>query len=418
MILPIFEESMHKSQSLIRIFFTLFLILVGAMVLHSYLWYLKYEEYPQIVNFIQLDNNRIQIHFSKKTGDITLVRLKSIPNKIELAEIGAMKLENISSTDDEIFIRLLENERLTEYSLVLIMGDPRCKKDALPFLISVVMPIDKCRNSKYLEIVRQPASWLKKRFKLVKPKGYSILGRHSVETRSGDVAPLSSLVFSGKPNLNLSKISEVGIPEELLAYPELKESVKLIRLLWGNKIHGGPTTVSYGKFLQHSFKDKIKMFGDGSFSIMCQGMRDLFLHSTASIEGIKARAVEAYNYAPQFPDLVSYGHSTAEVWVEKLDKFVLIDPWMGIALINEGGVPMSVEEIAHNNHEKIYVRSLIPNIKRSHFLENGTVHITEIDPDNTELESYSFDYAGHAPGFLVYFRHILYREYTLKDRHY
>lgn len=59
----------------------------------------------------------------------------------------------------------------------------------------------------------------------------------------------------------------------------------------------------------------IKQSRGGKFAGMCQGMRDMFLHG-AMLAGLRVRAAEAYNYAPQFTELITYGHSTAKVFVK------------------------------------------------------------------------------------------------------
>ena len=77
---------------------------------------------------------------------------------------------------------------------------------------------------------------------------------------------------------------------------------------------------------------------------MCQGIRDLFLHLTSATD-IKARAVSALNYYPLFNDLTPFSHATAEVWIQDLNKWVIVDPWFGFALMTKEGNPVSAEDI-------------------------------------------------------------------------
>ncbi|HBS22317.1 MAG TPA: hypothetical protein DD982_07305 [Thalassospira sp.] len=75
----------------------------------------------------------------------------------------------------------------------------------------------------------------------------------------------------------------------------------------------------------------------GDFVVLCQGFRDIFLHASLFTDAFQARAVEAYNYSPQIPNLISYSHSTVKIWIEELKRWVVFDPWLAIMVTMEGG---------------------------------------------------------------------------------
>ena len=80
---------------------------------------------------------------------------------------------------------------------------------------------------------------------------------------------------------------------------------------------------------------------------------------------MKVRAVEAMNYAPQLGELITYGHSTAEVWVKGLNKWVIIDPWMGFALVDGRGQLLSADDLANLPDEaEIHQLPILGTIRR------------------------------------------------------
>jgi hypothetical protein len=43
--------------------------------------------------------------------------------------------------------------------------------------------------------------------------------------------------------------------------------------------------------------EKLTRLQDGRFAVMCTGLRDMFLHASAGVPGLRARPVEAFNYS-------------------------------------------------------------------------------------------------------------------------
>ena len=106
----------------------------------------------------------------------------------------------------------------------------------------------------------------------------------------------------------------------------------------------GPTTKSYASFLDLGFEDKMSQLMSGDFAVLCQGFRDIFLHASLFTDAFQARAVEASNYSPQIPNLISYSHSTVKIWIEELKRWVVFDPWLAIMVTMEGG-PIGSQEL-------------------------------------------------------------------------
>jgi hypothetical protein len=179
-------------------------------------------------------------------------------------------------------------------------------------------------------------------------------------------------------------------------------------------LRGGPVNASYQEFLSHDFSEKLTRLQDGRFAVMCTGLRDMFLHASAGVPGLRARPVEAFNYSPPISDLIPYSHSTAEVWVSKLNRWILFDPWVGIALERDGSL-LSTSDLAIADPQSTSVVPILRKVQRFNVNARGKVETIVLDPAQTKLVEYSFTPIGHAPGYLYNFRALLYRDFTLKS---
>src|SRR5690606_25572366 len=91
-------------------------------------------------------------------------------------------------------------------------------------------------------------------------------------------------------------IKFVSIPKSLnikpvgtSPYPEIRIATGLLHFLWSQPMKQGPTSESYAAFIKHPLDVKLEKVRKGKFAIMCQGMRDLFLHASKGTPGLKAR---------------------------------------------------------------------------------------------------------------------------------
>lgn len=291
-----------------------------------------------------------------------------------------------------------------EYSLVLQMENKRC---AIP------LPgwLTQCKRS-FIEFIRQPPGLLRDRFGFDRPQGYTILGRRNVEVGTDIPTPLGPLTFVGRPSVPLPTIPPIP---EVAPYPELMQSAALVEYLWSHHIRGGPTHYPYAQFLSKPLDEKWALLEAGTAAAMCQGMRDMFLHASSGIKELRLRATELYNYAPPFPELITYGHSSSEVWVGSLEKWVLVDAWLGIMIVDRANTPLSAEEIAKNTPADLRIVPLRKEIRRFHTDDKGKQHPVTAYPDQLALSEFTSEDGFTTPGFLAYFRAILNRDYIIRN---
>jgi hypothetical protein len=295
------------------------------------------------------------------------------------------------SSGSSLIISTLNEPKNGEYSIVVFSGN------------------------NWVELVRQPSAWLEDTFNFRRPGGYSILGRRAFEIQNRKdievVPPLPPLIFKGAPiSMN---IDTVGTSE----FPEIRLATGLLHYLWRQPIRAGPITVSYDEFLQYPFEEKLKLIRDGKFAVMCQGFRDLYLHASFVIPGLRVRAIEAMNYMPQFPDLITYSHSTVEIWIEKLRKWVLFDPWLGI-WVSSSGSPVGALEL-HENRSKAQSYSVVPlmnSISRVYLNKIGAAIYDQFSPAQVKIAEFSCGNLACAPGYIEYFRHYRIRESVITNQ--
>lgn len=265
-------------------------------------------------------------------------------------------------------------------------------------------------NGNYVELVRQSSNWLYQTFGFKRSGGYTILGRRSIATNRGTITQAGTLSLVGRPkNISLKPIN-------VSDFKEINLAASLLMTLWEHPINQGPTSLSYKEFLQHPFEEKIRRLCNGEFAVMCTGFRDLFIHAAIAIPDLKVRIVEAVNYEPQIVDLISYGHSTSEIWVERLNKWVLFDPWLGI-IVMDNGVPVGSEELNKiENVERISVFPIIDFIQRIHQKRSGEIVVSIFYPKDVRVSEFSCQKFGCSPGYIEFFKHIKYRKVVFVER--
>ncbi len=367
---------------------------------------------PLLKNFLQPTDTTLQLAMDHAAARPFAVALSSVPATIDLSVLEGSTSLPISRTNDTIAVEIDDKNRSNEYSLLMLWVQDRCV-DANGKLLTTTQI---CSDPDYMEIVRQPAEWLKRQFGFHREMGYSILGRRNIAPRNDPPHFGEDISFrwtDSEPQAQLIKGAATSrTPEEMgLAFD-------IVRNLWRTPIRSGPISASYTEFAARSLKEKLHLVRSGEFAIMCSGMRDLFLHAIAQT-AVQARAVDAFNHTYAFSDLISYAHSAAEIWVPALDKWVLIDPWAAIYIENEQGVPQSAADLiaASGSADGLRSVAILSQTRRFFVSETGERKVVEISPKQLSLESYDFYGSGHAPGYLTYFQSVTYRRVRLETTH-
>lgn len=326
----------------------------------------------------------LHIAFDKIVGTIRTVHLRTVPLEVVQDEVFRQSKE-VANNQPGFQIPLQDEPAENEYSIFVFA------------------------DQNWFELVRQSSRWLKMKFDFDKSGGYTILGRRSISVAGGSKPVLGLLVFRGQPDL--SEVSPTGNSD----FPEVRLATGLFSFLWQQPLKQGPTSQSYSEYLEQPFHTKLERIRSGDFAVMCQGMRDLFLHASAGVRGLKVRAVEAFNYASHFRDLIPYGHSTSEVWVEDLEKWVLFDVWLGVMIVDRAGVPVGASDLQRAPADCKIV-ALAEEMPRMVQRSDGTIVSTTYRPSSTRLTEFSCYSEGCSPGFVEYFRHLIYRDHELKSR--
>ena len=335
-----------------------------------------------------------------------------MPGHLRLETIQCEVQERVEITVDRFTVEVEIPEsvdcQIGEYSVVLVV---RSKGGIFDFFSNrSSSESESDAGFYYLELIRQPSGWLYSTFKFSRPQGYTILGRRSIDVGStaGSLSP-PPLEFNSVPDVSaIVGMTDDPLLTEVAQYPELLIASKITRTLWSGKMRDSPTEQSYSQFVQQPFEAKLAQIKDGLFPVSCQGMRDMFLHAALGFSGLSVRAVNAHNYAPQFPDLVAYAHATAETFVSGLNKWILSDPWTGFALRNTRGEYLGANDLVGYHHGNLVAVPLVAKITQSHLGVSGVISNVSRVPDKTPLESYTFTHGGHIPNYGIYFRQIEY----------
>ncbi|WP_133134146.1 hypothetical protein [Legionella rubrilucens] len=322
---------------------------------------------------------RIELYFDESPKTAGYVILDTVPSLSNLKELK-VKTIRFPSTDNKLIISFDPDKepRLTEYSIVIFV------------------------DNNYMEFIRQSAGWLASNLNYSKPDGYTILGRSTLKTHVGVTKNNTQpVILIGKPDLKHLK------PLGHSTYPEIRQAMALLHYLWEKPIRQGPINMSYRQFLTHSFEDKLSIIRKGGFSVMCQGMRDLFIHGSYGL-GLKVRPVSALNYSPQLKDLIAYSHATAEVWVNELSKWVLFDPWLGIMVTTKEGIPLGASDLqaSAKRPKNLRIVPVINKLRRMQKHNDNTLVYNNFYPRNVKLFDFSCNQQGCAPGYVQYFGQI------------
>ena len=313
------------------------------------------------------------------------IKFVQLPDVPESLNIGQLKRRSNDLVDSKGEITIpIKNEPVTgEYSILVFVGDD------------------------FVELVRQPQQWLKEIFNFDRIGGYTILGRRSLLTNDSQLTVGSPLVFSNTPQ---------GIdyePVKTSMYDEINHATGLLRSMWSKPIQQGPTSHSYSEFLEQTFEVKMNRLKSGDFAVMCQGFRDLFIHAASADKHFDIRLIEAYNYSPQLPDLISYSHSTAEIYIESLNKWVLFDPWLAI-IVTKNGIPVGAAEISSMSGEGLTIVPLVDQLPRMYQNSDGKIINKLFEPKNVSIMQFKCEDLGCSPGYIDYFKSYSIRDFRIE----
>lgn len=372
-----------------------------------------------LIGFKQTSERAFEFIFDRRINSVCAIFKKNVPESlvINTSEFFAGEERNLEVKAGRVELNIpasVESEN-NEYSIVLVIKLNQNLSTRI--MRSVGLPLQ-CADAEthYLEIVRQSAGWLKSTFNFDSFNGYTILGRRTINA-GVRIGPESQhpIVFNAMPHIvSIVDRNNDPLPAEIREIPELLIACKIVRLLWDGEMQDSPTDKSYSEFLQLTFEEKLQLIRNGEFPVSCQGMRDMFLHAALGFRGLHVRAVDALNYTPQFENLISYAHATAEIYVVGLGKWVLTDPWAGFALKNMQGEYLSAEELVGYDDQLIVV-PLIERIVQSHMGSSGGISRITRRPIEAKLNAYEFSEGGHFPSYKIYFCQLKYVFARLKD---
>lgn len=366
----------------------------------------------KLMGFKQLSNSEFLFQFDKMLSECFLIVKTQVPHEIDINNLAFTEGKlRFQANEKSLKITLPDQNFYNdgEHSVIILMRTTSILKKFLHGINFFKKLKFEEMQWYYFELVRQPAGWLKHEFNYDRGEGYSILGRRNIDIGGKNLVNIESNInFNDVPDLTaLEKIDDKLIsifPKEI---PELQIAGNILQLLWSGNVNDAPTDLSYSDFIQLSFEEKLRQIHEGQYPVSCQGMRDMFLHAALSFPGLKVRAVNAFNYAPQFENLISYSHATAEIYVEYLGKWVLTDPWFGFVLSDQNNVYMSAEDIL-GYRGKFEINPLVEQIMHSHLGSFGEIASIIRRPTEEKLNIYTITRSGHIPSFDLYFNKLDY----------
>ena len=364
-----------------------------------------------MTRFVQPSPDQVWFALSREVEVAGVVRIAAVPPTIP-DRLAQYEYEPLQQQDGALTINFDERQTPQVWSAIIVMLPRRCREpgmgDRARFRIK-----PGCEGIEYVEFMRQPAAWLLEQFGFERPEGYTVLGRRTIEARGAKIRPLEPYVFHGFSRVNLGTTEPAAIPVEAARFPELVTAVRVVRWLWRHDMRVGPHAFPYDDFLALPLDRKLTMLAGGRFAVLCAGMRDLFLHAVLSIPGIRARVVGAYDYAPSFAHLISHSHATSEIYVEALAKWVMVDAWAGIMIARRDGTLLSAEEIRGASAADLKIVPIRGPVKRFYTTKDNRNIPFVHNPVDVKLTEYTISSDGAAPGYLTYYKHLLYAEATL-----
>lgn len=339
-----------------------------------------------VVDFLQKESS-IEVVLDVAFSDVSYLVLPNVPAYLEI-DLLKRQSKRVDLEDGILRIEFTTDEPDDgEYSILVFVGND------------------------WFELVRQSSEWLENKFSFKRLGGYTILGRRSVEIYGNLKRNLSPLKLNKKPYLD--NIQAAGESK----FKEVRIATGLLWKLWSTPLRSGPIDMSYREFLGHTLEEKLEFVRDGKFSVQCQGFRDLFIHASEGIQDLQVRAIEAYNYTPQFSDLISYGHSTLEIWIDSIEKWVLFDPWLAI-MVYHNGMPVGAGDLHRHrsidNPSRYVVFPLIDTIERK-FLSDKAYTSYDFFPSSVSLDRFTCKDIGCSPGYTEYFYYFFIREYEIVE---
>ena len=336
--------------------------------------------------FFDQHSDRIEIALPYGVDVIGIASI--VPPPREIDQNILMWLEsNGSQTNVEngkAIVATLDEPRDVEYSIFVFWENPASD------------------DLEYLEFVRQSEVYLREKFGYERENGYTILGRRTVGVPEVQVPfNFTKRIFDGKPEYLDVQVLPVS------KYKEINVAVAVMNFLYGNLELSGPTNIGYDGFLSLPFEEKMTKLTNGEYSVQCQAFRDVFLHALKYYDGLRMRGVELLNFRSNSDELITYGHSTAEIWIDELGKWILFDPWLGLS-VKSDGILLSASEIKSlkDYPESLELVPYVEEIPRHFSGANGLQSMYVFRPPRYSLTDFFCTEHGCAPGYLSYFNHV------------
>lgn len=288
-------------------------------------------------------------------------------------------------------------------------------------VVEVDCGLSRCDFEHHIQFVRQSGSYLRQQYSFNKPGGYWICGPRSIDLGAGNqIVRKNRRFFTTEGYSAFFKAGgyqshDFAAGDMPVQGPkELRELFGLVTFLYSFKPLTGPTNGDYSDFERQSPGVRLNFLRDNLFAVQCSGFRDLFV-SLALSRGFKVRCVDAFNSPPAFPDLVPFGHSTAEVWLPSLKVWCLFDPWFGGLIPFLDGLPLSLGRFPLSPHEEQGVSfvSATPYVFRKTLEPDGAEKYRKIDLSRIPVTGFSDlgECEMHVqPGYLDYFQYVEVRD--------
>ena len=268
----------------------------------------------------------------------------------------------------------------------------------------------------YIEIIRQSETYLYRQFAFKKINGCNIAGRRNISLGLvGQVLTLPPRIFYG----SLRKKLKLSFLRSISCYEEINYASRILDWLYKQKLNTGPVSKNHIRYKMASFEAKVKMLKNGEYAVQCGSFRDLFNHAATS-QGLKVRSIGAVNYNPEFEGLSSYSHGLSELWVAKLDRFIIFDPWFCGLMVLDEGLPICYEQLMSKKDKEANLTTSFALDSMERFVVNGDGESNNYEFRSNELNLYSRSFikalGGSMPPYLEYFKHISVQEVFLQNR--